>query len=296
MNQKNIYALGFFDGIHRGHGALMDACRELAAENGCGAGVVTFQNHPDALVLGRTPPLLNTSQDRRKLLLERFRMDTVVELPFDKTMMTMPWQDFFRMLLEKYDAAGLVCGHDFRFGDRGRGTPESLIRACQEVQIPCVVVPKQIRDGQVISSTYIRSLIEQGQMERAVDFLGHPHVLTGIVRPGQHLGRTIGVPTANLEIPEGILVPRLGVYACRVELDGNVYCAVTNVGRRPTVGGRHITVEPWILGYDGDLYGREITLEFYSFLRPEQKFPSLDAMVAEIRKNALQTEEYFREK
>ena len=296
MNQKNIYALGFFDGIHRGHRALMEECRRLADENRCGAGVVTFRNHPDTLVFGQTPELLNTPKDREKLLKERFHMDTVVELPFDRTMMTMPWEDFFQMLLEKYHAAGLVCGHDFRFGNRGEGDPEKLKKACREAGIPCTVIPEQLLDGQIISSTYIRSLIREGKMERAVEFLGHPHILTGTVIQGQHLGRTIGIPTANLALPEGILVPKFGVYACRVEIDGRIYNAVTNVGTRPTVDGTGITVEPWILGYEGDLYGREITLEFYRFLRPERRFPSLGALVEEIRKNARQTEEFFREK
>ena len=131
-------------------------------------------------------------------------------------------------------------------------------------------------------------------METAVRFLGHPHVLTGAVVPGQQLGRKLGIPTANLRLPEGLAVPKFGVYACRAVVEGKTYAAVTNIGTRPTVEGTGITVEPWILDYEGDLYGREITLEFHKFLRPEMKFPDLAALQQEIRKNAAETRDYFR--
>ena len=293
MREKTVYALGFFDGVHLGHGALLHACRELADDVGCAAGVVTFEGHPEGLVLGSAPRLINTADDREKLLRGKYRMDTVVSLPFDRALMEMPWQDFFRLLVEAYGAAGLVCGHDFRFGYRGQGNAELLSRACQEAGIPCVVVPEQRIDGVTVSSTHIRSLLEAGEMERAVEFLGHPHILTGEVVSGRQLGRTIGVPTANLRLPDGILTPRFGVYCCKAVVDGEVYPAVTNVGTRPTVEGHHITVEPWLLEFEGDLYGREITLEFYKFLRPEQKFDSLEELKAQIQADAAETRYFF---
>ena len=296
MKEKTIYALGFFDGVHLGHQALLQRCKEKAEELGCAAGVLTFENHPDGLVLGASPCLINTAADRQRLLRDVFGMDTVISLPFDKEMMTMPWQEFFRMLVEKYQAAGLVCGQDFRFGNRGEGTALLLQKACADAGIVCGVVPEQTLEGTTVSSTHIRRLMEAGEMEQAVAFLGHPHILSGEVVPGRQLGRTIGIPTANLQLPEGVLVPRFGVYCCKVTIDGAAYPAVTNVGTRPTVEGHHVTVEPWILGFEGDLYDREITLEFYKFLRPERKFDSLQALQAEIQKNAAQTVEYFEKK
>ena len=293
MREKTIYALGFFDGVHLGHAALLRQCRAMADEMGCKAGVVTFENHPDGLVFGAVPCLINTSADRERLLRDRYGMDCVVSLPFDRALMTLPWQDFFRLLLNKFGAAGLVCGYDFRFGNRGEGTAALLQEACREAGIPCAVVPEQSVDGVTVSSTSIRAMIEDGGMERAVRFLGHPHILTGEVVQGRQLGRTIGIPTANLRLPEGVLIPKFGVYCCRAVIDGSAYPAVTNVGTRPTVEGHHVTVEPWILDFSGDLYGREITLEFYKFLRPEEKFDSLAALQAEIRKNAAQTIEFF---
>lgn len=290
MKEKTIYALGFFDGVHLGHGALLNACQKKAQENNTYAGVVTFGDHPDTLVLGTTPGLINTPADRERLL-RHFGMSTVVTLPFDEHMKTMPWQDFIQMLREEYNAAGFVCGEDFRFGNKGQGTAMLLEEFCRKNSLPCAVVPEQMAEGVRISSTYIRSLLESGQMGKAVKLLGHPYIFTGTVVHGIQLGRTLGIPTANLHLPEALAVPRFGVYACRCTIDGVVYPAVTNIGTRPTVNGQGITVEPWILDYCGDLYGREITLEFLEFLRPEVKFDCLESLKQEIHRNAEQTRE-----
>lgn len=292
--KKTIFALGFFDGVHLGHRALLNRCRELAAENGCEAGAVTFVSHPDALVFGSSPVLINTQEDRDVLL--HAAVDTVVTLPFDRELCATPWETFLDRLCRDYGGAGFVCGDDFRFGAGGAGNGELLMDYCRRRNLPGAVVPEQTVDGVRVSSTYIRTLLEAGDMERAAAFLGHPHVLTGSVVPGKQLGRTLGIPTANLAFPQGLAVPRFGVYACLVSVDGEQYPAVTNIGTRPTVEGHGITVEPWLLGFDGDLYGRTITLEFHRFLRPEQKFSSLEALQAEIRRNADQTRAYFGRK
>lgn len=295
MNERTIYALGFFDGVHLGHAALLQECRRMADELGSKIGVVTFTSHPDTLVKGITPGLINTPEDRKSLL-AGFSVDTVVELPFDRALMQMPWQDFFRLLTEKYYAAGLVCGADFRFGNRGEGTAEKLKKACEEADISCTVVPEQMLDGITVSSTHIRSLLENGEMEQANRFLGHAHILSGEVVSGRKLGRTLGIPTANLALPEGLVKLPHGVYACKALVDGEEFLAVTNIGSRPTVGGHRVTVEPWLLDFEGDLYGKTITLEFHAFLRPEEKFESLDALKTEIEKNARQTRNFFEKK
>ena len=139
-----------------------------------------------------------------------------------------------------------------------------------------------------MSSTYIRTLIEAGDMVRAAKFLGHPYRLTGTVRHGKQLGRTLGFPTANMAFPDSLAKPRFGVYACRARLPQGDFSAVTNLGLRPTVDGESVSVESWLLDFDGELYGRELTLEFHAFIRPEQKFESLDAMREEIFRNARQ--------
>lgn len=292
MNNRYIYALGFFDGVHLGHQALLRACRILADSSDCKAAAVTFASHPDTLVQGVTPRLINTIEDRVALL-KQFGMDEVVVLPFDKAMMTMHWADFLVSLRENYGAAGLVCGHDFRFGNRGEGNADLLADWCRERNLPCAVVPEQRLGEITVSSTHIRDLLEAGKLETAEKFLGHPHILSGQVISGRQLGRTLGIPTANLAQPEEAVKLPHGVYACKATVAGESYLAVTNVGNRPTVNGHRITVEPWLLDFDGDLYGKRLTLSFHRFLRREVKFPSLDALKEEIVKNAAETRKFF---
>ncbi len=294
MSKKCVYALGFFDGVHLGHGSLLTACRELAEELGADAGVVTFSAHPDTLVSGTTPGLINTLEDRDRLLRHKYHMNRVVSLPFDRAMLETPWEDFFRRLVVEFSAGGIVCGEDFRFGHRGLGSAETLLSACRQAGIPCIVIPQQELGGLRVSSTHIRNLIEMGLMEHAIHFLGHPHILTGRVVHGHQLGRRLGFPTANLLLPEGLVAPKFGVYACRCLVDGARYPAVTNVGTRPTVAGCGVTIETWILGYQGDLYDREITLEFFKFLRPEIKFPSLGDLQDAVRSDAEKTKEILK--
>lgn len=292
MQNKTIYALGFFDGVHLGHQALLAQCRKLAAKQGCKAGVVTFVGHPDELVTGKKTMLINTYQDRRRLL-KGYGMETLVELTFDEKLMTMPWQDFYRMLRTKYHAAGLVCGEDFRFGYRGQGNATLLNEICTADGIPCTVIPQQTLEGIPVSSTHIRSLLQCGKIEEAEKFLGHRHSFTGTVVKGQQLGRKLGTPTANLSLPAELLSLPFGVYICRAKGEGIDCPAVTNIGIRPTVSGENVTVEPWLLDYEGDLYGQELTLEFCRYLRPERKFPSLAELQEEILKNGEQARKFF---
>ncbi len=236
--------------------------------------------------------LINTYQDRRRLL-KHYGIDTVVELPFDEALMRLPWQAFYSMLRSQYGAAGLVCGEDFRFGYRGQGNALLLKEACAAEGIPCSVIPQQMLENIPVSSTHIRCLLAQGKMEDAEKFLGHRHIFTGKVVKGQQLGRRLGTPTANLSLPEELLCLPYGVYICRAKAEGVDCPAVTNIGIRPTVSGAHVTVEPWLLDYEGDLYGRELTLEFCRYLRPERKFPSLAELQKEILKNGEQTRKFF---
>ncbi len=280
---RRIFALGFFDGVHLGHQALLKACCDLAADMDCETAAITFADHPKSLFSGPIP-LISTLGDRCELL-NRYGMEHVFTYPVTEAVMGKSWEEFLEELLAR-GAAGFVCGDDFRFGNGGKGDVDKLRRFCRERGLPCTVLPEQSLDGIRISSTFIRRLIQSGDMAAAVRFLGHPYLLTGTVVPGQQLGRRLGFPTANLRLPEGLTIPKFGVYACLCRVDGRVYAAVTNVGTRPTVSGSGITVEPWILGYEGDLYGRDITLEFYQFLRPEEKFPSLEALRAQILRDA----------
>ena len=292
MNSGRVIALGFFDGVHLGHASLLNMAKLRARELGVSPAVMSFDLHPDSLVAGKEVTLINSIEDRLDILSRCYGIEDVILCHFDETMMHMPWDVFLEdYLAGQHGAKHLVCGYDFRFGDRGQGNAKRLQEKCRELGIGCDIMPEVDLDGVRVSSTYIRGLLEQGNMTDAMRFLSHPHCISGEVIHGQKLGRTIGIPTANLRIPEGTLVPAFGVYATKVYLpDGTEKLAVTNVGVRPTVGeSTEITVEPWILDYSGQLYGEKIRVDFYHRLRGEKKFSGLQELQQEIFRNAEET-------
>ena len=288
---KRIFALGFFDGVHLGHQALLSECVRMARAMDVETAAVTFEAHPQSLFRSDVPPLLTTLEDRFRLLL-RYGIDHIYPLPVTPEVMGKPWQAFLEGLIE-WGAVGFVCGDDFRFGSRGAGDAEKLRQFCRERKLPCIIVPEQSLDGVRISSSYIRRQIETGDMATAVRFLGHGHFLTGQVVTGRKLGHKLGFPTANIELPEGVIVPRHGVYACRAFVGKESHMAVCNVGSRPTVEGHQVRTETWLLDFSGDLYGRSVTLEFLRFLRPEQRFQSLDALREAVLHDAEMTRNFF---
>ena len=294
--KERVIALGFFDGVHLGHAALLRRTVEEAQKRGATPAVFTFDRPPKEVVTGVPCPLIASPEDRKGLLEREFGIKDVLMVPFDREMMTTPWDEFVtKILVERYHAVHLVAGHDHHFGHKNQGSPELLVEKCAELGLGCDIIPKVELDGITVSSTYIRSLVGMGQMARAERYLGHPHVLTQEVRHGRRIGHTIGVPTINLVVPPHVLVPSHGVYVTRVFLpDGESYPAVTNVGTRPTVNnGTDITVEPWLLGFDGNLYGARVRVEFHKRLRAEIRFDSLDALRDQIQKDAKATMEYF---
>ena len=294
---RRAIALGFFDGVHIGHGALLRRVTEAAARENAIPAALTFDPHPDTVIMGADVPLINTPADRADLMRRLYGIEEVMIVRFDQRMMKMPWEEFVTdYLIGERGVVHVVAGHDFHFGYKGEGNPERLRAKCAEAGIGCEIVEKVERDGITVSSTYIRTLIAQGEIELANAFLGHPHVLTDTVAHGKKLGSALGFPTVNLRIPPGVLVPAHGVYAAKVRLgDGASHMAVTNVGVRPTVDDdSRLTVEGYLLDYSGDLYGKSVRMEFYKYLREERRFPSLDALKTEISHNIDQTREYFR--
>ena len=295
--KERVLALGFFDGVHLGHGALLRRTAEEAARRGCTPAVFTFDRAPKEAVTGVPCPLLNSPEDRRDLIRRLYGIEDVLMAPFDREMMTTPWDAFVtEILVKRYHAVHVVAGHDHHFGYKNQGSPELLAEKCRELGVGCDIIPKVERAGITVSSTYIRRLVEMGQIERANRFLGHPHVLTGTVRHGRGLGSSRLFPTANLIIPPHVLVPSHGVYVTRATLeDGTSYAAVTNVGTRPTVNsGSDITVEACLLDFEGDLYGKTLRVEFFQHLRDEIRFDSLDALKAQIAADADTTRAYFQ--
>lgn len=292
---KRVIALGFFDGVHTGHGALLRRVAEKAGQLQAVPTAFTFDRQPAAAITGTKVPLLSSSEDRIWLMKTYYGIQEVVVANFE-SMMRMDWQDFItEYLVRDLGVVHVVAGHDFHFGYMGKGNPQRLKEKCEELGVGCDIIGKIEEDGITISSTYIRTLVAQGEMERARQFLGHPHILSDRVAHGKKLGSTLGFPTVNLRVPERVIVPAYGVYATKVYFKDQCYMAVTNVGVRPTVednDGR-VTVEGFILDFDGNLYGEQVRMEFYHRLRGEKKFPSLQALAEEVARNAQQTRDYF---
>ncbi|MCI8810003.1 MAG: riboflavin biosynthesis protein RibF [Oscillibacter sp.] len=296
--KDRVIALGFFDGVHLGHGALLRRTVEEAQRRGCVPAVFTFDRPPKEVVTGVPCPLINSPDDRRELVRRLYGIQEVILAPFDQEMMTTSWEDFVvKLLVGRYHAVHLVAGHDHRFGHKNQGTPELLMEKCAALGLGCDIIPKVELGGVTVSSTYIRRLLEMGQVSRANQYLGHPHTLTGAVLHGRGIGSTRLFPTANLAVPPHVLVPSHGVYATWVSLpDGRGCTAVTNVGTRPTVNnGTDVTVEACLLDFEGDLYGQTLRVEFYEHLRNEIRFDSLDALRAQIAADAETVRRYFSE-
>lgn len=289
-----VLALGFFDGVHLGHGGLLRMARQRADELGLLAACVTFDRHPAALIRGEAPDLLNTPAEREQLMRGLYGMDRVLVLPFDEALRREPWEQFALRMARDFGAKHIICGHDFRFGKDGAGNARLLGEFCEKNGLGFDCIEEIRLEGATVSSTYIRELLREGKTAQAIRFLGHGHLLTGKVIDGRKVGRTLGVPTANLQLPQGVLLPANGVYAARAQVEGKTYPAVVNIGCRPTFGGEDVTVEPWLLDYNGDLYGRELQLWLYDYLRPERKFGTPMELKAEILRNADQTRDILR--
>ncbi len=288
MEQKRVVALGFFDGVHRGHQAILRRAVELAAQKNMQAAVVTFENHPRAYVRGRAPDMISTFQ-RRYDLLQKHGAQLVVALPFDRQMAETTAEDFAQMLKEKYRAAVVVCGTNYRFGRNAAGSPEDLERFGLETH----VVPPVQYGNRVVSSTYIRESVRDGKVGLARRLLGRPFSLEGPIVGGFQVGRTLGYPTINTRVEDGLLMPHRGVYVSRVTVDGQHFQAVTNVGTRPTFTDADIiSVESHLLNFSGDIYGHEATVEFLKFLRPERSFADGEALRQQIAKDIRQALDY----
>ena len=293
---KLAAALGFFDGVHLGHAALLHTAAEEAARRGLVSAAVTLDRYPAGAVGGEPAPLINSSADRAYLMRALCGIEKIVELPFDETLRATPWQDFAALLLDRLDCGLLVCGYDYRFGRGGAGTASLLREDAAARGAECLVVPPVSAEGEPVSSTRIRNLLAAGDAEAAAALLGHPHLLSGEIIHGRRLGHSLGIPTANLALPRGVVTPAFGVYVSRMEVDGAVWGGVTNIGRKPTVAPDDPpTAETHLFGWpEGkEGYGRPARLWLYAMLRPERRFENLDALAGRMRRDAAEAEAWL---
>lgn len=287
-----VIALGMFDGVHMGHRALLKHAVETARERNVLSVAYTFTNHPKSL-FGQTPKLLFTEQERRNCI-KSLGFDRVQMEVFDKELAILSPEAFVEYLQEEYDVRVFVVGFNYTFGQGRKGTPETLTEIGKTHGFEVHVIPPVLFQGDTVSSTRIRQLITTGKIADANSMLLEPYSLTGTVVKNRRIGTTLGFPTANILPPAEKALPATGIYVTSVLHEGRSYEAVTNVGTNPTVNGSTLTVETYLMDYEGDLYGKELTVSFHKRLRDEIRFDSKEALIAQIKQDVVAAREYFK--
>lgn len=277
--QKQTYvALGSFDGIHKGHLALINKSIELAKKNDSLSMVYTFKNHPRTLINKGGAPKFIINLEEKTEMLQYLGVDLSVFVEFTKKFMSLEPEEFINNLIKEYNVKGIVVGFNYRFGYKNKGDVNFLKELVLSKGVELYIIDPFTYKDDVVSSTRIRNAVLEGRMYEAYNMLGRYFSLKGEVVGGKRIGRTIDFPTANIDINKKIVLPKIGVYYTNVELNGEVYKGITSVGNNPTVNGKNITVETHILDFDEDIYGKEIKLYFISKIRDEKKFNSLEEL------------------
>lgn len=282
--QKAVVALGTFDGVHLGHRALLKDAVALAKNEKAISAVYTFSNHPLEL-FGKTPKLLMSAAQREETIRKLGVLDVVMQ-PFTEQVAHLCPEDFVRKLFELWDVCAVVVGFNYTFGDRALGTPDILRTLGERYGFETVVHAPVLIDEETVSSTRIRSLIEDGQIEHANVLLDAPYRLEGKVIANLGNGKKLGFPTANIDPDACMVKPLAGVYATDAVVGGKTYRAVTNIGNNPTFGAKKTTVETHLLDFDGELYGEKLVIAFLKRLRGEIRFDSLEMLKEQIAQDA----------
>lgn len=284
QDPRSIVTVGTFDGVHRGHQAIVDYLRERARERQGTSTVVSFDPHPRSIVHNEPVPLLTTVDERASLLAD-LGIDRFVVIPFSSTFAQLSPEEYVQeALVRRIGLQEITVGYDHRFGRKRAGDVDLLGQLGETHGFDVDVIPPQEVGPDVVSSSVIRDQVENGDVQRAAELLGRPYELSGTVARGEGRGRKIGYPTANLSLPDSRkLVPKKGVYAVRVVLPrGETKDGMLNIGHRPTFDEMDVTVEVHILDVEADLYGDPLTVQFMQRLRDEQKFASADALATQL--------------
>lgn len=285
--RDTMLTIGVFDGVHLGHKKLISELLRQAGQTSRLSGVVTFRQHPEEVLAPRKNLPFLTDIETRVKLLEDEGVDLIVPLSFTQELADLGARKFIGLLQKRLRMRGLVIGSDFALGKGREGNHEALSRLGQEMGFSVTVVPPLMIDGEVVSSTTIRKAMAAGDMKKVRNLSDRYFCLHGKVISGAGRGGTLGFPTANLDINSGQALPPDGVYAGQAHINGKIFNTMTNVGRNPTFGRNERTIEAYLVDYSGDLYGRELTVDFIARIRDEKKFDNADdlkkQMVEDVR-------------
>ena len=277
--------IGNFDGVHKGHQTLINKAIKYSKENNLKSVVFTFSNHPVNYFKPGYVKNIMSSKGKYELI-ERMGVDIYISIPFDESMTQISAEDYVNnILIDKLHVKKMVIGHDFTFARKREGNPELLKELAKEKGFSVEVVDPVIIDGRRISSTDIRKAIADGDVVEAEHLLGRYFAVEGTVVKGRQIGRTIGFPTANIQYDSSMAIPKIGIYATLAVIDGQVYCGATSIGTNPTVNGKNLSIETYILDFDENIYGKHMRIEFVEKMRDEIKFDSKEALKEQLQKD-----------
>lgn len=284
-NKRTAVTLGKFDSLHRGHQKLISTVKEAAAAEHLESVVFSFDMKRESLL---------TNEERRAHLTDQ--VDCMIQCPFTREIREMEAETFIKEVLsEQLHASYIVVGRDFHFGHGKRGDVHMLAEYAEVYHYHLEILDKEQYADREISSTYVREALASGDVSLAGELLGYPYHMTGIVEHGRRLGRTLGFPTMNVAPAERKIMPKFGVYACRVQIDGQWFCGIGNVGIKPTVAEEpRLLVEVFVFDYEGNAYDKEITVEFCAFERPETRFKSVEELKAQVDRDIAFGRQYFQ--
>jgi len=285
QNSNNYIALGSFDGLHLGHLSLIYKVVEIAKKNNGRSMVFTFKNHPKTLLNKKNVPKLLMDNDRKVEVLKTHKVDIVCFQEFDLEFMKMSPEEFVKFLVLKYNIKGFVVGFNYKFGYKNLGDVELLQKLKNKYGYELYVMEPCTYKTQVISSTRIRRSLEAGDVFEASKMLGLPYTLAGKVIHGKKLGRTIEFPTANLNYNENFILPKVGVYYTNIKVNNSIYRGITSVGNNPTVEGKTLTIETYILDFNNDIYGQKIEVGFIKKIRDVKKFHDVEELKSQLEKD-----------
>ena len=294
--EPTVVALGNFDGVHLGHQQIIARTVNEAKAAGLKSAVFTFANHTSTVLdVPEVKSILYP--DEKAAILESLGVEYMFNIPFTREILAMSPESFIKdILVDRFNIKEAYCGFNYRFGYKAQGNPEVLMKEGLKHGFGIHVQEPFEIDGVVVSSTYIRGLIEEGRMEECTRFMGRMYTIGGEVVVGNRLGRTIGFPTSNLVIDESMVTPPNGVYTTICTYNGVKYPSITNVGQKPTIGEYNKNVETHIFNFDKELYGKQIRVEFIRKTREERKFESVEALSEQIRSDCIAAKAYHREK
>ena len=294
--EPTVVALGNFDGIHKGHQEIIGRTVKEAEAAGLKSAVFTFSNHTSS-ILKNVPKVKNILYPEDKLrILEEMGVDYVFNIPFTEEILRMSPEAFIEeILVKRFNIREAYCGFNYSFGYKASGTPEVLMHEGLKHGFGIHVQEPYVIDGVVVSSTYIRQLIEEGRMEECTKFMGRMYSVSGEIIVGNKLGRTIGFPTCNILVDDTMITPPNGVYITTCTIDGVTRQSVTNVGVKPTIGTYEKNIETHIFDFNEDVYGKQIRVDFIKHTRGEQKFDGLDALKKQIESDSIEARVWHRQ-